>query len=149
MRPDPDHDPTVMPSADDPSETLEESVERLAETIDRHVARMDHIRTVLSTAYLAELSSSSLAPVWALAEELNPSLKARRTPATIVRRHLICDACGRRSHDDASIATEWTAPLCLGIASAHVSSMTPMRVEFIELLPSPAVDVLTSDQAPF
>jgi hypothetical protein len=144
MKTDPDHDPTVMPSADDPSETLEESIDRLAENVDRHVARMDHIRTVLSTAYLAEHSMSSLAPVWALAEELNPALKARRTPATIVRRHLVCDRCNLHTQFDARLADEWTPPLCPGQHLPH-----PMYVASIELLPSPAVDALTPSQIPF
>jgi hypothetical protein len=144
MKTDPDHDSTVMPSADDPSDTLEESIERLTETVDRHVARMDRIRMVLSRFYRATLSASSVQPVLDLAVELNPNLRQSPAPSTIIRRHLVCDVCGHRSHDDAGIATKWTRPLC---AEQHFAA--PMRVDSIELLPSPAVDVLTPSQVPF
>lgn len=78
MRTDPDHDPTVMPSADDPSMSLEESFDRLTVAVERITAQMDHIREVLGTFYLAPVSASSLQPVLDLAEQLDPSLKSQR-----------------------------------------------------------------------
>jgi len=72
---DPDHDPTVMPSADDPSETLEESIERLRAAIGQLCAQRDQIRRTLSAFYMAPISASSLQPVLLLAEQLDPSLK--------------------------------------------------------------------------
>ena len=74
----PNHD---MPSADDPeppdadSETLEQSLARLEETIDRHMAERAKIRAVLARFYRSPISASSLQPVLQLAEELDPSLK--------------------------------------------------------------------------
>lgn len=78
MKFDPDHDQTVMPSADDPSLSLEESFDRLTVAVDRITAQMAHIRETLSRFYLAPISASSLQPVLTLAEQLDPSLKAQR-----------------------------------------------------------------------
>ena len=68
----PDH---AMPSADDPSETLEQSIARLTRAIDAHVARLTRIRHVLRVFYLSPMSAHSLTPVLALAEELNPGIE--------------------------------------------------------------------------
>jgi hypothetical protein len=77
----------ALPS--DPSDTLEESIERLTETVDRHVARMDHIRKVLGDFYLAPISASSLQPVLALAEQLNPTLVHRRLVALRIEEEVL------------------------------------------------------------
>ncbi len=131
-----------MPNADDPSETLEQTLERLCDLVDRHVQRMDHIRDVLSTFYKAPVSASSLQPVLDLAVELTPSLKATPAPSTIVRRHLVCDGCDNVSDIDARIAdlSEWRCAAC----------GTLLRVTAIELLPSPDVDdIITPERSPF
>ena len=64
-----------MPSADDPSETLEDSMARLTSAIDAHVIRLMRIRDILRVFYLAPRSVSSVAPILALCEELNPGLR--------------------------------------------------------------------------
>jgi hypothetical protein len=89
MKLDPDHDPTVMPSADDPSDTLDESIERLKANIDRALAQLDHIRKVLGEFYLAPISASSLQPVLALAEQLNPTLVHRRLVALRIEEEVL------------------------------------------------------------
>ncbi len=123
-----------MPSADDPSETLEQSVERLCAAIDYHVQRMDHIREVLATFYKAPVSASSLQPILDLAVELDPSLKATPAPSTIVRRHLVCASCDQFAIRDAKVADDVGVSLRCPLCDA------PMHVASIELLPSPHVD---------
>jgi hypothetical protein len=134
-----------LPSADDPSESLEQSMDRLAVSVDRAVAHLQHVREVLSTFYKAQLSASSVQAVLDLAVELDPSLIKHLTrydpPSTLVRRHLVCDHCGRLAVDDTRIGHEWIESIC---GCTHT-----LRVERIELLPSSEVDVLTSDQSPF
>jgi len=78
MRPDPDHDPEQMPSADDPSLSLEESLERLAANIDQLCAQRDQIRRTLSAFYLAPISAATLQPVLDLCEQLDPTLRHQR-----------------------------------------------------------------------
>jgi hypothetical protein len=81
-----------------------------------------------------------------LAIELDPSLIRHLTrhdpPSTIVRRHLICD-CGNRDDMDSRIADDWIAPTCSGGCGET------MRIDFVELLASHTVDVLTSEASPF
>ncbi len=132
--------PDDMPSADDPSESLEQTLERLCDLVDHHVQRMDHIREVLSTFYRADLSISSVQAVLDLAVKLTPSLKDTPKPSTLVRRHLVCD-CGHTWESDLRIGDR-PALRCTACGRT-------MRVASIDLLPSPDVDVLTSDHAPF
>ena len=69
-----------MPSADDPRESLEQTLERLCDTVDRHVQRMDHIRDVLSTFYRAPVSASELQ---AILDQIAPFLAHRRGCETL------------------------------------------------------------------
>ena len=64
-----------LPSADDPSETVEESIERLTRAIDANVAKVTRIRYTLRTFYLAPVSAHSIQPILNLALELNPGLQ--------------------------------------------------------------------------
>jgi len=75
---DPDHDPTVMPSADDPSLSLEESVELLCENIDQLCAQREQIRRTLSAFYMAPISAATLQPLLDLCEQLDPTLRSQR-----------------------------------------------------------------------
>jgi hypothetical protein len=145
-------DPHDLPSADDPSESLEETVEKLMAAVDRHVIRMDRIREVLSDFYKAQLSASSVQAVLDLAVELDPTLIKHLTrhdpPSTIVRRHLVCDACQNGYHDDRGIADPWELPVCVH-GSDH-GAVHLMRVASLELLPTPPVaDVITPESASF
>jgi len=67
-----------MPSADGPSETLEESVERLSAAIDRLCAQREQIRRTLSAFYLAPISAATLQPLLDLCEQLDPTLRSQR-----------------------------------------------------------------------
>ena len=120
---------------------LEQSVEHLSKTVDRHVGRIKQISNVLSTFYRAPLSASSVQAVLALAVELNPTLRTPPSPSTLVRRHLVC-ACGQRHDLDGRVGDADIPVTCS-------CGLPRMRVDSIELLPSPAVDVLTSEASPF
>jgi hypothetical protein len=77
------YDPHDLPSADDPSLSLEESFDRLTVAVERITAQMDHIRQVLGTFYLSDVSLSTLAPVLELCEQLDPTLRNRRLAGRI------------------------------------------------------------------
>ena len=58
------------------SASLVAELERLSRAIDARMAERQHIIDVLSAFYRAPLSIGAVAPVLALAEHLNPALKA-------------------------------------------------------------------------